>query len=253
VPAPVAAIMPVVPFGLPMDGAAWDRLSEETGIPVIVDAAAAFDTWKPTASLSMVSLHATKLLGLGEGGLVLSRTRPLIADVRQRANFGFAGSRDTQIVSMNAKLSEYGAAVGLAALDGFAETRASFQRVSRRYVDRLGGLRQLALQTGFGHDWVTTTFNLLILDTPAVELAAALNELGIETRYWWGRGAHEHAAFRDLPRSELRTTRWLADHMVGLPISADMTDDDVDYVCAAVERFVQTASPAPRPLAVNSL
>ena len=70
-PAPVGAVMPVVPFGCPIDVAAWDRFRASTEIPVVIDAAAGFDALVPGAVPAVVSLHATKVLGAGEGGFVV--------------------------------------------------------------------------------------------------------------------------------------------------------------------------------------
>jgi dTDP-4-amino-4,6-dideoxygalactose transaminase len=70
-PAPVGAVMPVAPFGLPVDIAAWDAFHADTGVPVVIDAAAGFSSLKPGAAPAVVSLHATKVLGSGEGGFVI--------------------------------------------------------------------------------------------------------------------------------------------------------------------------------------
>jgi dTDP-4-amino-4,6-dideoxygalactose transaminase len=72
-PGPVAAAVPVVPFGAPFDLGVWEAFQAETGVPVVVDAAAAFDTLQPARVPAVVSLHATKVLGVGEGGAVLCR------------------------------------------------------------------------------------------------------------------------------------------------------------------------------------
>ena len=40
----VGAIVVVAPFGAPMDLASWDAVAEATGVPVLIDAAAGFDT-----------------------------------------------------------------------------------------------------------------------------------------------------------------------------------------------------------------
>ena len=70
-PAEVGAVMPVVPFGRPIDLAAWDRFRSTSGLAVVIDAAAGFDAVVPTGTPAVVSLHATKVLGTGEGGFVL--------------------------------------------------------------------------------------------------------------------------------------------------------------------------------------
>src|SRR5947209_2155589 len=104
------AILLVAPFGAPIELAAWDRLHAETGIPVVVDAAAAFDTMRhggpmpPGACPVVVSLHATKVFGIGEGGAVIARDPDLMRRIRALSQFGFAGSRAAQLPGVNAKI-----------------------------------------------------------------------------------------------------------------------------------------------------
>ena len=42
-PAPVGAVMPVAPFGEPISVAPWDAFRADTGLPVVIDAAAGFE------------------------------------------------------------------------------------------------------------------------------------------------------------------------------------------------------------------
>src|SRR5947207_10784452 len=77
-PGPVGAVMPVAPFGARIDIAAWDRFRAHSGIPVVIDAAAGFDTLVPGEVPAVVSLHATKVIGTGEGGFVISKDATLI-------------------------------------------------------------------------------------------------------------------------------------------------------------------------------
>jgi SAM-dependent methyltransferase len=92
-PATVGAVMTVAPFGRPVDGIAWDRYRARTGRPVVIDAAAGFDSLVPCETPSVVSLHATKVIGVGEGGFVASTDEALIKGIRARSNFGFSASR----------------------------------------------------------------------------------------------------------------------------------------------------------------
>ena len=80
----VSAIIVVWPFGAPQDAEAWQRLSEETGIPVIFDAAAGFDAVRASPIPTVVSLHATKPFGIGEGGLVLASDLEFMERVRRQ-------------------------------------------------------------------------------------------------------------------------------------------------------------------------
>jgi len=69
---PIGAVMVVSPFGAPIDLHAWEKFEDDTGVPVVVDAAAGFDTARPSRIPSVVSLHATKILGAGEGGFIIT-------------------------------------------------------------------------------------------------------------------------------------------------------------------------------------
>ena len=63
-----------------------------------------------------------------------------------------------------------------------------------------------------------------------------LAELGIETRRWWGGGAHKHAAIAFMPRADLPVTERLAASTLGLPLYRDMSDKDIDAVVPALLR-----------------
>src|ERR1700674_1747850 len=149
-PAPVGAVMPVAPFGYPIDVAAWDRFRARTKLPVVIDAAAAFDTITPGETPAVVSLHATKVLGVGEGGFVMSTDASTVSEVRARTNFGFQGTREAVVPAVNAKLSEYHAAVGLAALDQWSDVRSEWMAVAQSYRKAIPEANRLRSLTGFG-------------------------------------------------------------------------------------------------------
>src|SRR5689334_4622415 len=138
-PAPIGAVMPVAPFGQPLDMEAWDQFRKQAALPVVIDAAAGFDSLVPRATPAVVSLHATKVLGIGEGGFVISTDATTIADIRRRSNFGFSADRQVVVAATNAKLSEYHAAVGHAALDSWQENRAQWMQVGNRYRRSFSG------------------------------------------------------------------------------------------------------------------
>lgn len=232
-PGRVGAVMPVSVWGQPIDAARWDEFAEETGTSVVIDTAPAFDSVRPSRCLSVVSLHATKVLGVGEGGYVLSSDEGLAADVKQRSNFGFMGSRVAQVAGANGKLSEYAAAIGLAGLDEWPERRAAFQAAARLYRGGLEGVSGVRLPPGWGEDWVSSTCVLGLAGSSA-PLASALQAAGVETRAWWSRGMHLQPAFAHCPRLPLPVTERLAENTLGVPFSIDISDAEVEVVCAVV-------------------
>src|SRR5579864_4657167 len=87
------AVIVVSPFGAPIDVQHWEAFEELTGVPVIIDAAAGFDTVRMSKIPSVVSLHATKILGAGEGGFIATTDSGLAHRIRAGCNFGFEDSR----------------------------------------------------------------------------------------------------------------------------------------------------------------
>lgn len=239
-PGPVAAVVPVAPFGRPLDPEAWDLFQELSGVSVVIDAAAGFDALRPGAAPAVVSLHATKALGIGEGGFVVSREPAVIADIRRRSNFGFDGSRDASLAGCNGKLSEYGAALGMAALDTWPVQRLQLQAVLAYYRAALADAPGVRIADGLGETWVCSTFNIEAPRQIILEIEARLAQARIATRRWWGRGLQAHQAFRDLPRTSLDNAEVLADGTLGLPCWPGLGAEAVDEVVEIVRGVSQS-------------
>jgi len=233
-----AAVIPVSPFGAGIDRAEWDRFTAKTGIPVVIDAAAGFDSLVPGPTPSVISLHATKLLSTGEGGAVICTDEAFIARVRQLANFGFEPVRRITRPGFNAKMSEYGAAVGLADLDGWQGKRRRIATRALAYRALLGGHKGIALAPGFGGEKVQPTCNVKLRARRADALVEWLTKRGIGARKWWGNGCHRQPAFARSPRTALPVTEELADTVVGLPFFADLARRDIANIAAAVNEFL---------------
>jgi dTDP-4-amino-4,6-dideoxygalactose transaminase len=229
-PLPVSAVIVVAPFGAPVDVKAWEEFQDRSGISVIIDAAAAFDATRPSQIACVVSLHATKILGAGEGGFISSTDSQFLERVRACCNFGFQGSRNAMLAALNAKMSEYHAAVGLAALESWPDTRLQHVRIMEWYRRGVARLDRVSLQPKYGHGWVSGTTSVMLPPGARKRVADHLLECGIETRQWWGEGCHRQPAFMDCPRSSLAVTEELGVRVLGLPHFPDMQKRDVDAV-----------------------
>jgi dTDP-4-amino-4,6-dideoxygalactose transaminase len=233
-PAPVGAVMPVMPFGCPLDIAAWEAFQSRTGLAVVIDAAAGFDSLVPGTTPAVVSLHATKVLGIGEGGFVISTDAAMSRAVRMRANFGFEGSRQAQAAAFNAKLSEYHAAVGHAALDEWDQARDEWSGAAKAYRSALGRSNQVCLQQGFGETWIGSTCLLSFVKPAADRIEQFLADYDIETRRWWGTGAHVHPATASFPRTAVPATDALARSMLSVPFYRDIGAAEISRVAEVV-------------------
>jgi dTDP-4-amino-4,6-dideoxygalactose transaminase len=230
------AIVVVAPYGKPVDALKWRTFLQETGVPVVIDAAAGFDAVASkqlavTAEIPVaLSFHATKVFGTGEGGAILSGDAELAQRCRRVLNFGMLGDRRSIVAGINGKLSEYHAAVGLAELRNWPKKRADFLRVADAYWRAAlnNGLdSQLSAESGWASSYV------LYVATTAAAANAAIGKLsaaGIDYRYWYGRGVHLEPGYADFPADALPVTENLSDRLIGLPVSIDLADSAINRV-----------------------
>ena len=228
-PGRIAAVLVVAPFGQPANVTAWDAFAKETGLPVVIDAANGFDALRVGHSLTMVSLHATKAFGVGEGGLVVSLDENKIQRVRNLGNHGFTAPGVAGLRGINAKLSEYAAAIGLAALEDWPETRTAYLALGGEYGRAFSSIRDVVLAPDGAGDWATSTFNIR-LPVEAKPVIDSLNEHGIGARSWWGEGCHCQPAYADCPRLDLPVTERLARHVVALPFYLGIEPSEIQRV-----------------------
>jgi dTDP-4-amino-4,6-dideoxygalactose transaminase len=241
-PATVRAVMAVSPFGAPIDTNAWEAFQDQTGIPVLIDAAAAFDTVHASRIPSIVSLHATKILAAGEGGFIATTDTPLLERIRACSNFGFAGSRTAMCQAVNSKMSEYHAAVALADLYRWPGTRLKQVQINAWYRQALKQLNGVSLQPGYGDGWVGGTTNILLPTPSLAQISHQLLEQRVDSRSWWGAGCHVQPAFIDCPRGDLTVTEELASRVLGLPHFRDMEEGDVYWVIEALAKALRCAA-----------
>ncbi len=239
-------VLVVAPYGRAIDMRTWQAFQDTTGVPVVIDIAAGFETFAnhkadlPETIPIMMSLHATKSFSSGEGGLVLTRDLEILAHATCSINHGFLGSRHAKIRGQNGKMSEYHAAVGLAELDGWQEKTARMQKVS-------DGYRRVWKSAGIpGKLWsapnVSGCYILLeaVSKQQALDCLVALDRSGIDARFWYGQGLHKERAFRhgDAPQV-LPITEDLCARIIGLPCFVDMGANDIARVIEAI----RTSSP----------
>lgn len=201
----------VYPFGVPC-----------VGDFSLIDAAAGFDTVKVSSTPTIVSTHATKPFSTGEGGFVLCSDKNLIDEIRVITNHGISKNREVNVCGINGKMSEYNAAIGLASLDAWAETREKWVQVSRWY--------------GRG-DHAHSTHTVWVR-TPKYPRPEKLREKGVDSRMCW-YGAHLHKAYAHFPSSQLLKATMMVGQTISLPKFIDMTKDQVDYVVESFEESIR--------------
>jgi dTDP-4-amino-4,6-dideoxygalactose transaminase len=240
------AALPVATFGAALDAEAWDRLAATQGVRVLVDAAGAFGSQRIGAHADVVfSFHATKSFGIGEGGAFASASPSRVARVRTLSNFGIdLPSGLVEECGTNAKLSEYHAAVGLAAFEDWPQVRAARAALSARYRAALAAACPWLRFQATPHGAVDALLTVALPDTlDAGRAAAMLAARGIETRRWYCPPLHRHPAFAQAPRvGTLDVAERLSRALLGLPFFPGLSDAAIEYVAAALRDAAREAA-----------
>lgn len=226
-----SVVLAVSPFGAPVDSGAWEAFTAETGVPAVIDAAAAFDTVRAArATAQVVSLHATKAMGIGEGGFIIVADAARANRLRRMTNFGLNPERVSLWTGTNAKLTEFAAAIGLAALAQWPKRRAEFRARAHHYAVAMARIPGIAPAPCFDGSIATSTANFILPDPVVGTVIAHMNRQGIEARKWWPVGCHDHPSCAGFPSAPLPVTERLADRVIGLPFYPDITDAEIGAV-----------------------
>jgi len=232
-PTEFAALLLVHPPGSAIDLDPWRQVALDHGLALVVDAADCFDCVRPEPGLQVISLHATKAFGIGEGGVVLSSEEEGVETVRRLGNFGFTRDRVAASPGINGKMSEYAGAVGLAALDAWPQIRARWRERAEAYRCVLATY-DLDLLFPAGSACAVA---MVDLGGPhAAAVAAELLGEGVETRRWWGEGCHRQPAFAEWSRGLMSVTESLAARVLGIPFHLDLTESQMNRIGQLVAR-----------------
>lgn len=228
----------VLPFGAPLTGYSWGEDDE-----VIIDAAASLGSMEgalgelPGRTSVVFSLHATKVLGVGEGGIVITGNATQAESLRSWINFGFYDSRIASAPGTNAKMSEYTAALLHTELDAWEFTRSDW--LSARMLARAAE-GQIAVQSQPQSSALVSPYWVVLLpeNIGRNSIISALGQLGIQTRLWWGIGAHKTPYFAKTNVPELPNTDDIAARYLGLPFYRGIQEEDCRHIAEALSRLL---------------
>lgn len=133
------AILPVHCYGIPCDVEKLQEIANLHNLKLIYDAAHAFGVIHQGKSLlkygdlSVMSFHATKVFNTFEGGAIVCHSAEMKQRIDRLKNFGIVNESTIDDISLNGKLSEVHAALGLLQLKNIDYTLQARQKIDRIY------------------------------------------------------------------------------------------------------------------------
>jgi dTDP-4-amino-4,6-dideoxygalactose transaminase len=235
------AIMATHVFGAPCQPSAVEKLAEARGVPAVFDAAHAFGALhdgRPVGGFGhaeVFSLSPTKTLVAGEGGLVATADAGLARTLRIGRDYGNPGDYDTLFVGLNARMSEFHAAVALESLELLDEQLELRRAVADCYCAGLQDLPGITTQEVAPEDTSTYKDFTIIVEPPSFgmtrnELVRCLRAEGIDTRNYFDPPVHRQRAYAPLAPVSLPVTDDVCGRVTSLPMFARLPLQAVDSV-----------------------
>lgn len=240
------AILAVHCYGHPCRVQEIAAIAERHHLKVIYDAAHAFGIETADGSilrhgdLSVLSFHATKTFNTFEGGAIVSHDPAMKARIDRLKNFGFAGETRVDELGINAKMSEFNAALGLLQLKYFDHVTGLREAVDRRYRELLRGVP--GIQCIENSDAGKRNFNYFpILVQPDYPLTRDALYEALKARDIYCR-RYFYPLITDFPNyrrflatgSSLPVATAKAQQVLCLPIYPDLFPATIDDICRVI-------------------
>lgn len=228
----------VAPFGAKIDIEFFD-----TSPIGIIDAAASLGQTIqnpikiPSGWGVVFSLHATKVLGAGEGGVAVFGDNSQAEDFRSYINFGYRDGRIGRTTGTNGKMSEITAAYALAALDNLLVEEAEWK--TAHSIAR-AKLKSLPVKTFHSENDLFQPYLIIRLENESQfdRVTKEFERNNIETRSWWAEPLHKMPAFQKTASGstiEFPITNLAAKTVLGLPMFRGLSSDNVIRISNSLE------------------
>lgn len=239
------AIIPVSLYGQCADFDEINAIAEKHGLAVIEDGAQSFGaTYKGKRSCNLstigcTSFFPTKPLGCyGDGGAIFTNDEELAKAMDQIHRHGQDRRYHHIRMGLNSRLDTMQAAVLLAKMSKFDEEIQQRGAIGKRYTSLLKDIPGVKTpQIKKENTCVYAQYTIVVENRD--ELQAKLKEKGIPTAVHYPIPLNKQPIFEhmshvgDIPHAE-----YVAEHVISLPMSAWLKDEDMDYIVAAIKNLV---------------
>ncbi len=240
-------LLPVDLYGLPVDWGRLGKVAEAHGLPVVEDAAQAHGArWRGKSAGTLgdfgcFSFYPTKNLGAaGEGGAVIAREAEAADRLRRLRDHAQLRRYVHGEVGFNMRMEGIQGAVLAAKLPHLRDWNAARSRVAARYTTGLATAPNLTLPVAPAE--AEPAWHLYVVRHPRRdELQQKLTAKGIGTAIHYPIPLHEQPALRFLgyQKGALPHTEAAAAQVLCLPMHAELSEEQVEYVIARVREAVE--------------
>lgn len=242
----IAAVMPVYTMGMPADMDRLREIADKYHLPLVADAAAAIGAkYKGSdigslADATVFSFNGNKTITCGGGGAVVGNNEKIIELARHIATTARVGQEyDHDMVGYNYRMTNLQAAVGCAQIERLEEFVAKKRYISGYYKERLKDILGITFfpETEWGES--ACWFAGVVLDDgkDVREICGSLAAKGIQTRPFW-KPIYMQKPYLQVEKSSMDVTEKIWNHILPLPTSTCLTEEQLESVVLAVKEIL---------------
>lgn len=242
-------IIPVHLFQQPMPMADVMSLAGANGLSVLEDSAEAWGmenlidgAWKKSGTIGDIGIFSffpTKTLGAyGDAGLMVTNDECLYKKIKSYRVHGSSVKYHHDYIGYNSRLDTMQAAILRVKMRKTTEAIAARNRIAAKYTERLTGVPGVRIPS-VRSDVKPVSYVYNILVPRRDELTKILTEKGIGWSVYYPIPLHLQKCFAHLgyKQGDFPVAEKVAGQILALPIFPELRDDEVEYICDAVEAF----------------
>lgn len=233
------AIMPVSLYGQPGRMDEITEIADRHGLALVEDAAqshgaAIGERRSGTWGAGAFSFYPTKNMTTGEGGMVTTDDADLAERIRLLREHGMKVRYHHDLVGYNFRMTDLGAAIGLAQLPKLTAANERRRAIAARYDAELRGVLTPTVRAGVTHVYHQYTIRVRERDAFAVRLG----EFGVGSGIYYPIPVHRQKPFIALGygNETYPVTERLTEQVLSIPVHPGLTDDEVSTVIGAVNQ-----------------
>ncbi len=240
------AVMPVSLYGQPARMDVITDIAMRNGLAVVEDAAQAHgaaigERRSGTWGAGAFSFYPTKNMTTGEGGMITTDDAELADKVRLLREHGMKVRYHHEMVGYNFRMTDIGAAIGLAQLPKLPAANDRRRAIATRYDAELRGVLTPRVRPDVTHVYHQYTIRVNRRD----EFASRLAERGVGSGIYYPIPVHRQKPFVALGYGDqtFPVTERLTEQVLSIPVHPSLSNDEVATVIGAVNETAVELGP----------
>ncbi len=250
----VKVVLVVHVFGNMADMEKILPIAQQYNLEVVEDATEAIGTYyvegKYTGkyagtigTVGVYSFNGNKIITTGGGGMIVSDDEKLL----QKAKHLTTQAKSDELyythddIGYNYRMTNLQAALGLAQLEqleDFVEIKKRNYKLYQTELNSYQGMKMLEFRSDIRPNY--WFYSLLLNEIQKENRSEFINKLqaeGIQTRPVWGL-IHEQQPYRNSQTYEINKARYYYEHIINLPCSSNLREEDVYAVVKAIKELI---------------